>query len=69
MAVYTLGHMKRTTIWLKATELRDLKSIARERGATTVAGLIRLAIDQFIERWKAAKESVHHAKASEEEKL
>ena len=53
--------MKRTTIWLKATELRDLKSIARERGATTVAGLIRLAIDQFIERWKAAKESNHHA--------
>jgi len=52
--------MKRTNVFLKATQIRDLKSIARETGAT-VAGLIRLAIDQFIERRKAAKESNHHA--------
>jgi hypothetical protein len=56
--------MRRTNVWLKLTEIRDLKSIARERGAT-VAGLIRLAIDQFIERWKAAKESIYHGKSEE----
>lgn len=50
--------MKRTNVWLKVTQLRDLKSIARETGAT-VAGLIRLAIDQFIERRKAARETYH----------
>jgi hypothetical protein len=49
--------MKRTNLWLRLTQIRDLKSIARETGAT-VAGLIRLAIDQFIDRRKAEKSNL-----------
>jgi predicted DNA-binding protein len=45
--------MKRTTIWLKAIQLRELKALASDAGAT-VAGLIRKAIDEFIERRKKA---------------
>ena len=59
--------MKRTNVWLKQTQIRDLKSIARDTGAT-VAGLIRLAIDQFIERRKAAKESTYHGETEEQGK-
>jgi len=44
--------MKRTNVFLKSTQIRDLKSITRETGAT-VAGLIRKAIDEFIGRRKA----------------
>jgi hypothetical protein len=57
--------MKRTNIWLKVTQIRDLKSIARETGAT-VAGLIRKAIDEFTARWKAAKENSHHGESKEQ---
>jgi hypothetical protein len=49
-----LAAMRRTNVWLRLAQIRDLKSIARENGAT-IAGLIRLAIDQFIERRKAEK--------------
>jgi hypothetical protein len=51
--------MRRTNVWLRVTQIRDLKGVARETGAT-VAGLIRKAIDEFIARWKAAKEDSHH---------
>jgi glycine cleavage system aminomethyltransferase T len=44
--------MKRTNVFLKSTQIRELKSITRETGAT-VAGLIRKAIDDFIGRRKA----------------
>jgi len=44
--------MKRTNVFLKSTQIRDLKSRSRETGAT-VAGLIRKAIDEFIGRRKA----------------
>ena len=57
---YGWGHtriMKRTTIWLKAIQIRELKAIARETGAT-VAGLIRKAIDEFIGHHKAEKAKV-----------
>jgi len=57
--------MKRTNVWLKVTQIRDLKSVARETGAT-VAGLIRKAIDEFIARWKAAKGSGHHGESKEQ---
>jgi predicted transcriptional regulator len=46
--------MKRTNVWLKASQIRQLKSLANDSGATT-AGLIRKAIDEFIERRKAEK--------------
>jgi hypothetical protein len=49
--------MRRTNVWLRLTQIRDLKSIVRDGGAT-VAGLIRLAIDQFIERRKAEKRDI-----------
>jgi len=54
--MYGFSHtraMKRTTIWLKAIQLRELKALASDAGAT-VAGLIRKAIDEFIERRKKA---------------
>lgn len=41
--------MKRTTIWLKAIQIKQLKSLARETGAA-VASLIRMAIDEFLDR-------------------
>ncbi len=46
--------MKRTNVWLKAIQIRQLKSLANESGAN-VSGLIRKAIDELIERRKAEK--------------
>lgn len=60
--------MRRTNVWLKLTEIRDLKSIARDGGAT-VAGLIRLAIDQFIEWRKASQKRENANGANDPEKL
>ncbi len=45
--------MKRTTIWLRAIQVRELKLVAKETGAR-IAALIRVAIDQFIERRRKA---------------
>jgi hypothetical protein len=39
---------------LKAIQIRQLKSLANESGATT-SGLIRKAIDELIERRRAEK--------------
>ena len=55
--VDTLRPMKRTNVFLKSTQIRELKAIARETGAT-VAGLIRKAIDEFIGHHKAEKAKV-----------
>ena len=41
--------MKRTTIWLKSIQVRELKLLARKT-EETVAGLIRVAIDEFLRR-------------------
>ena len=57
--------MKRTTIWLKVIQIRELKVIARETGAT-VAGLIRLAIDRFIGQYGAEKGKVNDHGAKNE---
>jgi predicted transcriptional regulator len=46
--------MKRTTIWLKSTQIRELRSLARDTGAA-VASLIRKAVDEFIDRRRALK--------------
>jgi predicted transcriptional regulator len=46
--------MKRTTIWLKLIQVRQLRALATETGAP-VAALIRKAIDEFIARRKAER--------------
>ena len=68
MYLDTLRHMKRTNVFLKSTQTRDLKSIARETGAS-MAGLIRLAIDQFIEWRKASQKRENANGANDPEKL
>lgn len=63
MAFRYTGHvMKRTTIWLSKIQIRELHALARET-EETIAALIRRAIDEFMERRKAAKESGHHAES------
>jgi hypothetical protein len=57
--------MKRTNVFLKSTQIRELKAIARETGAT-VAGLIRKAIDEFIGHRKAEKGKVNDHGAKNE---
>lgn len=46
--------MKRTNIYLKARQLKELKRLSAETGAT-VAELVRRAVDEFTERRKAEK--------------
>jgi predicted transcriptional regulator len=49
--------MKKANLYLKATQIRRLKALARETGAP-VAVLIRRAIDQFLDRREAEKGKV-----------
>lgn len=59
--------MKRTNIYLKAKQVKELKALSAETGAT-MAELVRRAVDQFIERRKAAKESTYHGEGDGQEK-
>jgi predicted DNA-binding protein len=49
--------MDRIQFYLKATQIRKLKSLAKETGVP-MAGLVRKAIDEFLERRKTEKSQV-----------
>jgi predicted DNA-binding protein len=51
-------NMKPTHINLKASQIKQLKAIAKRTGAP-VAELVRRGVDQFIQR-ETEKESTHH---------
>ncbi len=58
--------MKPTHINLKARQIKELKALSAEIGAT-VAELVRRAVDSYItERRKAAKESADHGKSKQD---
>lgn len=59
--------MERIQFYLKGIQIKQLKSISKRTGAP-MAELVRRAIDEFIERWKAAKESAYHAEGDGQEK-
>jgi hypothetical protein len=51
--VYIWG-MKRTNIYLKARQVKELKAVCAETGAS-MAEVVRRAVDAFIDRRKADK--------------
>ena len=53
MAIY-IPAMRATHLYLKGTQIRQLKSLAKRTGAP-VAELIRRAIDEFIRRQSAER--------------
>ena len=50
--------MKRTNLYLKAGQIKQLKAITRRTGAP-VSDLIRRGIDEFIERHEAAEKGMN----------
>lgn len=54
--------MKRTSLFLKAGQIKQLRTISKRTGAP-VAELVRRAIDELIERHAAAEKSENDKKA------
>lgn len=46
--------MKRTNLYLKASQIRQLKALAKESGAP-LAAVVRKAIDEYIAKRKAER--------------
>jgi hypothetical protein len=57
--------MKRLQFYLRTSQIKRLKAIAKLTGAP-VAELVRRAVDEFIQRRKAAQESNHHGETEEQ---
>jgi hypothetical protein len=47
--------MKRTSVWLDETQIKRLGRIGKTKGGLKVAQLIRMAIQEFIDREKVSK--------------
>ncbi len=62
MLPYIMTRMKVTTVYLKGIQLNALRAISKETGAP-MAALIRMAVDEFIARRKAAKENASHGES------